>query len=202
MKGLVNLLAYGIVFVLSGVVTLTDLASRFREEPFLPLASWFSYLFFLINGAVAVSAFFLYAQVKVDAALLDAVGVGLGFPALLKSRLTSIGGVDIGIDPLYRFWTNLIREHISFDLLPRRLALKEEILQNNLLPKLQAEVSLLISNLPLLSQQERVEQQAYVGRELAKLATDEEKKSFLVDYLYTNYRGNKRRYFRERGLLP
>lgn len=193
---------YLIVLASSLFASLTELQSLFRDEVLCPVCSRWGVVFLCVNAAFALLIAFLLAKPLLDKPypLLTALAVGLGFQSLLRSKLTSVAGKDVGIEVFYRFWTDFIKERIACNLLPEKIAFKEK-LKANPLTRLKEEVENFIANYPLLSAGERREQRDYVRAQLGRCRTPEEKKDFLVSYLYEKVKGNKRKYFRERGLL-
>jgi hypothetical protein len=128
---------YAIVILLGVIVGLAKISSTFPNYPREALRTRWAKLLILINTLAATLAFWLartYAPTA-DLALL-AVGVGIGFQALIRTRFTlakQIGGsgndIELNLGWLYDQFQHLCKTQIDLELMQGRRTVVDQLLQ-------------------------------------------------------------------------
>jgi hypothetical protein len=135
---LAALAPYLAVGALGAAVGLAELSKTFGDYPREAIAArWGQYLIWL-NAVAAMFAFFvarLYAPPEINVVLLI-LGVGLGFPALIRTNFTyakELGGKgaadsSVNIGWLYEQFQNLCKKQIDLELMAYRRMLVDRLL--------------------------------------------------------------------------
>jgi hypothetical protein len=137
-EALVTLAPYLVVGTLGAAVGLAELSKTFSDYPREAIAArWGQYLIWL-NAIAAMFAFFvarLYAPSDTNIILLI-LGVGLGFPALIRTNFTyakELGGKgsadsSVNIGWLYEQFQYLCKKQIDLELMAYRRMLVDRLL--------------------------------------------------------------------------
>ena len=135
---LVQLAPYVVVMLLGVIVGLAEISSTFPNYPREALRTRWAKLLILINTLAAALAFWLartYASTA-NVALL-AIGVGIGFQALIRTRFTlakQIGGsgndIELNLGWLYDQFQHLCKTQIDLELMQGRRAAVTQLLDH------------------------------------------------------------------------
>jgi hypothetical protein len=100
------------------------------------------------------------------------------------------------------FLSNFFNRKLEFEPIPKRIATKEILaLKNNYKKLIQEAYVLTLPHSNPYTEEERIKINLWVERDLKKLSTLDEKKLFLVDFIYEKSIGKKKNYFKIRKLL-
>ena len=128
---------YAIVILLGVIVGLAEISSTFPNYPREALRTRWAKLLILINTLAATLAFWLARTYATTANLaLLAVGVGIGFQALIRTRFTlakQIGGsgndIELNLGWLYDQFQHLCKTQIDLELMQGRRTAVDQLLQ-------------------------------------------------------------------------
>jgi len=142
-----KLLPYIFVAVLGGGVGLAELSSTFSDTPREAIATRWGQLLIWINALAAMLAFILvqiYAPKDLNPLILI-IGVGVGFPAIIRTKFTlakqfggasDAGGLNVNIGWLYEQFQLLCKKQIDLELMTSRLERVEKMLATYSTPQL------------------------------------------------------------------
>lgn len=128
---------YGIVILLGVIVGLAEISSTFPNYPREALRTRWAKLLILINALAATLAFWLARTYASTANLaLLAIGVGIGFQALIRTRFTlakQIGGsgndIELNLGWLYDQFQHLCKTQIDLELMQGRRTSVTQLLE-------------------------------------------------------------------------
>jgi hypothetical protein len=98
-----NTLIYALVFVLGGLLGLTEILGRYTESPAAALKSPGAFFYVLVNASASALALFLLARLapEITNPITQVLLSGLGAMAFLRSSVfkARVGGEDVAIGP-------------------------------------------------------------------------------------------------------
>lgn len=126
-------------FMFGSLVGMSEIASRYRDEPLRAMASPFGLIYAVLNGSFSIAATFIilrfsntFPGIAADGALL-AITAGFGATAVMRTRLAVIKGADgkdVSIGPDYV--VNILMQAVDKNVDRHRAAVRQTIVVDHL----------------------------------------------------------------------
>jgi len=189
---------YFIAAAFSGVVAIAEIVTVFENDSMRALKTWGSFLLVFLNVVFAVFLLFLVNTVggvtTGSSRFWVALGVGVGFPTLLRTRFTFIKplpgsadeGIAVSLDELYGRLQRFCRRQIDQALATGRVQLVDEAMQRLELTTLENRLRLLLEGGLILAE---AGAGTYVDRIVNHQDYTETRKKMLLAFGLLNYGG-------------